>query len=164
MMTELCVYSRSLHICDYHRCIEKWLKNAGGGKCPQCNCKSKKSDIRVIFAKTVSVVDTAERDRALQDLEREKKLRLQAKRDEAQALLQQNLARRECDKLKEEIQMLKAQMGSTGSTASSSSSSSPLPPSVSVKGEAVINRTEGGRYTIYKNLSVSQVTHPDMST
>lgn len=47
-------------------CIEKWLKGQGGGKCPQCNAKAKKTDIRVIFAKAISVIDTTERDRALQ--------------------------------------------------------------------------------------------------
>lgn len=47
-------------------CIEKWLKGQGGGKCPQCNAKAKKTDIRVIFAKTIAVVDTTERDRAIQ--------------------------------------------------------------------------------------------------
>ena len=35
------------------------------GKCPQCNMKARGKDIRVIYAKSVSVVDTTERDRAL---------------------------------------------------------------------------------------------------
>ena len=48
----------------YSSCIEKWLK-APDGRCPQCNSKAKKKDIRVIFAKSISVVDTTERDRAL---------------------------------------------------------------------------------------------------
>ena len=46
-------------------CIDKWLKGQGAGKCPQCNAKSKRADIRVIYAKAVSVVDTTDRDRAL---------------------------------------------------------------------------------------------------
>ena len=46
-------------------CIEKWLKGQGAGKCPQCNAKAKRGDIRVIYSKTVSVVDTTDRDRAL---------------------------------------------------------------------------------------------------
>lgn len=45
-------------------CVEKWLKGSGG-KCPQCNAKAKRADIRLIYAKTISVVDTTERDRAL---------------------------------------------------------------------------------------------------
>ena len=45
-------------------CIEKWLKGTGE-RCPQCNYKAKKGDIRVIYSKSISVVDTTERDRAL---------------------------------------------------------------------------------------------------
>ena len=46
-------------------CIDKWLRGSGT-KCPQCNVKAKRADIRMIYAKTISVVDTTERDRALQ--------------------------------------------------------------------------------------------------
>ncbi len=35
-------------------CIEKWLRGQGG-KCPQCNCKAHKKDIRVIYAKAIKV-------------------------------------------------------------------------------------------------------------
>lgn len=35
-------------------CIEKWLKGQGG-KCPQCNCKAKRQDIRVLYAKSLKV-------------------------------------------------------------------------------------------------------------
>ena len=45
-------------------CIEKWLKGQGE-RCPQCNAKAKKVDIRIIFAKSISVIDTSEKDRAL---------------------------------------------------------------------------------------------------
>ena len=39
----------------YHfSCIEKWLKGQGG-KCPQCNCKAKRQDIRVLYAKSLKV-------------------------------------------------------------------------------------------------------------
>ena len=57
----LLLQSFSLLSCS---CIEKWLKGQGE-RCPQCNAKAKKVDIRVIFAKALSVVDTSERDRAL---------------------------------------------------------------------------------------------------
>ena len=43
------------------------MKGQGGeGKCPQCNAKARKTDIRTIFAKSIKVVDTSERDRAIQ--------------------------------------------------------------------------------------------------
>ena len=60
--------SLSLLFCS---CIEKWLKGQGE-RCPQCNAKARKVDIRVIFAKSLSAVDTTERDRALKVSERER--------------------------------------------------------------------------------------------
>ena len=123
------------------------MKKTGGDKCPQCNYKSKRSDIRVIYAKAVSVVDTTDRDRALQELCEMKELYQQAKRNEAQALLQQNLARSECDKLKEEIKTLKTQLESFASSTSSTSS-----PSM----DELSSRREG-RYFPYNSLNVSQV-------
>ena len=56
------------HINAHFRCIEMWLKS-GGGKCPQCNRKAKMGDIRVIYAKAISVQDTTKR------LEEEKQMR-----------------------------------------------------------------------------------------
>ncbi|GAB1605169.1 hypothetical protein Ahia01_000798700 [Argonauta hians] len=50
-------------------CIEKWLRGQGE-KCPQCNSRARRNDIRVIFTKNIRAVDTVERDRALQDLAR----------------------------------------------------------------------------------------------
>ena len=35
-------------------CLEKWLQGKGG-KCPKCNSKATKKDIRVIYAKTLRV-------------------------------------------------------------------------------------------------------------
>ena len=35
-------------------CIERWLKGQGG-KCPQCNAKAHKRDIRMIYAKALRV-------------------------------------------------------------------------------------------------------------
>ena len=54
------------------------------------------------------MVDTTDRDRALKDLEEEKKLRIGAQKAEAQAVIQYQLTRTECDRLKEEIRQLKA--------------------------------------------------------
>ncbi|EDV29484.1 uncharacterized protein TRIADDRAFT_51870 [Trichoplax adhaerens] len=61
-------------------CISKWLngKKGNSAKCPQCNALSKKSDIRILFAKSIKVIDTTERDRAVEDWKRERMLRLAA--------------------------------------------------------------------------------------
>lgn len=54
-------------------CIERWLKSVP--KCPQCNRPSKRTDIRRIYARALKVIDTAELDKALKDLEDERQLR-----------------------------------------------------------------------------------------
>lgn len=145
-------------------CIEKWLRNAGGGggggKCPQCNCKAKRGDIRVIFAKAVSVLDTTDKDRALKALEDEKQLRIQAKRDEAQALLGQNLARSECDKLKEEIESLKSKLNvyaSNSETSSTCRALSSYAVSSSEEEPVTVGHREEGKYKLIKNIHVSKV-------
>ena len=156
------------------RCIERWLKNSGAEKCPQCNLKAKKSDIRPIYARAISAVDTTDRDRALKELEEEKALRIMAQRDEAQALLQQNIARFECDKLKEEVRILRMQLESSKAAASlprndgcgssrdgggddGDRESACLPPPVLNKEESSSLRVSGGKYCHVKSLRVSQV-------
>jgi hypothetical protein len=59
-------------------------------------------------------VDTTDRDRAIKDLEEEKKLRIGAQKAEAQAVIQYQLACTECDRLKEELRQLKAQLEEGG--------------------------------------------------
>lgn len=43
---------RTVVLSDFFSCIEKWLKGTVG-KCPQCNAKAVKKDIRVLFAKAL---------------------------------------------------------------------------------------------------------------
>ena len=68
------------------KCIEQWLdpKKAQNQRCPQCNKTAKKKDIRAIYARNLRSLDTTERDRALQLLEKERQLRKQI---EAEAIL-----------------------------------------------------------------------------
>lgn len=135
----------------YCSCIEKWLKSAGkSAKCPECNHRAKRADIRVIYVKNLSAVDTTERDRALRDLEEEKQLRIQAKRDEAQALLQQNLARGECDRLKEELRVLREKCESAMPSVPSAGPSE--------EGEILAIKSDKERsYVLLKNFSISKV-------
>ncbi len=74
-------------------------------------------------------MDTSERDHALRQLEEEKRLRIRAQREEAQALLQQNLARSECDRLRDEVSALREENRHLRDqlTALSSGSSRTLP-------------------------------------
>ena len=62
-------------------------KKGSSAKCPQCNALAKKSDIRVLFAKSIKVVDTTERDRAVDDCKRERMLRLAAEQNVEQLKL-----------------------------------------------------------------------------
>ncbi|XP_019630805.1 PREDICTED: E3 ubiquitin-protein ligase RFWD3-like isoform X1 [Branchiostoma belcheri] len=101
-------------------CIEKWLKGQGG-KCPQCNAKAKKGDIRVIYAKTVKMVDTTERDRAMRELEKEKQLRRKVELEAAQTRLQYELALQECNRIR--VQLDRERQRSTQASVSGPSSS-----------------------------------------
>lgn len=104
-------------------CIEKWLKGQGG-KCPQCNCKAKRQDIRVLYAKSLKAVDTTERDRALQELEKEREVRRKVEMEAAQCRLQYQLAIEECNRLKTELDKVKRQLQTSRSDASSGSAAS----------------------------------------
>ncbi|XP_060588595.1 E3 ubiquitin-protein ligase RFWD3-like [Ruditapes philippinarum] len=96
-------------------CIEKWLKGQGG-KCPQCNAKAKRQDIRVLYAKSIKALDTSERDRALKDLEKERDAKRKAEMEGAQIRLQYQMTIEENNRLKLEIEMLKSQLRKSGGT------------------------------------------------
>ena len=52
-------------------CIEKWLKSSGDD-CPNCNEKATKKDVRLHYVARLKAVDTADKDRAVKDLDRVK--------------------------------------------------------------------------------------------
>ncbi|XP_004365112.1 RFWD3 protein [Capsaspora owczarzaki ATCC 30864] len=78
-------------------CIETWLKSAE--KCPECNGRAKKADVRILIAKTLIAIDTTERDRALRHLEDERKERTRAQQSEARATVQSAMFRAEVERL-----------------------------------------------------------------
>ena len=144
----------------FYSCIDKWLRTQG--KCPQCNALSKRSDIRVIYAKAISVVDTTDRDRALKDLEAEKNLRISAQKAEAQAVLQYQLARTECDRLKDEIRHLRTELERYGSSSCSTGSGGDDGGrgNDGLDVEMVIPASTAdrqGEYLLKKTISISQV-------
>ncbi|XP_018900382.2 E3 ubiquitin-protein ligase RFWD3 isoform X2 [Bemisia tabaci] len=53
-------------------CIERWLKVSCGAikRCPSCNTKAAVKDIRIIYAKKLTAMDTAENDRLKNELEK----------------------------------------------------------------------------------------------
>ncbi|WAR01090.1 RFWD3-like protein, partial [Mya arenaria] len=95
--------------CDEEEEGDKWLRGQGG-KCPHCNAKAKRQDIRVLYAKTIKALDTTERDRALQDLEKEREVRRRVEMEGAQLRLQFQTATKENNTLREELNRLKYQL------------------------------------------------------
>ncbi|XP_023224176.1 E3 ubiquitin-protein ligase RFWD3-like isoform X2 [Centruroides sculpturatus] len=85
-----------------HSCIDKWLKGQGS-KCPQCNAPAKRTDFRTIFAKSLKVLDTSERDSALKMLEKEKELRRRAELEVAQIKVKYQMVLQECERVKKEL-------------------------------------------------------------
>ncbi|XP_042690717.1 E3 ubiquitin-protein ligase RFWD3 isoform X1 [Centrocercus urophasianus] len=94
------------HLFGY-TCIDRWLKGQAG-KCPQCNKKAKRSDIVVLYARTLKALDTSEQERMKSSLEKEQKLRRQAELESAQSRLQLQVLTDECSKLRKQVQELKA--------------------------------------------------------
>lgn len=92
-------------------CIEKWLKGQGG-KCPQCNEKAKIKDVRVIYAKTIKMMDTSEKERALRELEHEKTLRRKADLDAAEARLRCQQHIDESRRLRDELDRVRGELSS----------------------------------------------------
>ena len=85
-----------------------------------------------------------------QELEAEKALRIGAQKAEAQAILQHQLVRVECDRLREELQQLRGQLEFYSKNSSGPSAGEPpdVPP--------LINQPNQ-RYVLQKEFTVSQV-------
>ncbi|KFQ90055.1 E3 ubiquitin-protein ligase RFWD3, partial [Phoenicopterus ruber ruber] len=104
------------HLFGY-TCIERWLKGQAG-KCPQCNKKAKRSDIVILYARTLKALDTSEQERMKSSLEKEQMLRRQAELESAQSRLQLQVLTDECSKLREQVQELKALVAQHNASAS----------------------------------------------
>ncbi|XP_042653457.1 E3 ubiquitin-protein ligase RFWD3 isoform X2 [Tyto alba] len=110
------------HLFGY-TCIERWLKGQAG-KCPQCNKKAKRSDIVVLYARTLTALDTSEQERMKSSLEKEQMLRRQAELESAQSRLQLQVLTDECSKLRKQVQELKALVAQHNVSASQQPGSS----------------------------------------
>ncbi|KAM3919187.1 E3 ubiquitin-protein ligase RFWD3 [Leptodactylus fuscus] len=110
------------HLFGY-TCIDRWLRG-GAAKCPQCNKKAKRSDIVVLYARTLKALDTSEQERMKSDLEKEQSLRRKAELESAQCRLQVQVLTDECGKLRKQVQELKMLIAQHGTASSQPSSSS----------------------------------------
>ncbi|XP_075796791.1 E3 ubiquitin-protein ligase RFWD3 isoform X1 [Pelodiscus sinensis] len=104
------------HLFGY-TCIVRWLKGQAG-KCPQCNKKAKRSDVVVLYARTLKALDTSEQERMKSSLEKEQMLRRQAELESAQSRLQLQVLTDECSKLRKQVQELKALMAQHSASTS----------------------------------------------
>lgn len=118
-------------------CIEKWHKTTE--KCPTCNLKFKKNEIRPIFSKGIKCVDTAGTEAALKDLDVERTARQEAEKKEGHLRIQLNMKDAEIRNLMKQVHKLKSQRSSQAfngaadgddeNAASASFASSALEPS-----------------------------------
>ncbi|KFP83477.1 E3 ubiquitin-protein ligase RFWD3, partial [Acanthisitta chloris] len=104
------------HLFGY-TCIDRWLRGQAG-KCPQCNKKAKRSDIVILYARTLKALDTSEQERMRSSLEKEQMLRRQAELESAQSRLQLQVLTDECSKLRKQVQELKALVAQHNASAS----------------------------------------------
>ncbi|XP_053304995.1 E3 ubiquitin-protein ligase RFWD3 [Spea bombifrons] len=131
-------------------CIERWLKG-GAAKCPQCNKKAKRSDIVVLYARTLKALDTSEQERMKSSLEKEQSMRRKAELESAQCRLQVQVLTDECGKLRKQIQELKMLIALNGT------SSSQLPSSSRVGGCGSLSSSQGQhKYNFERAILISQ--------
>ncbi|XP_031420148.1 E3 ubiquitin-protein ligase RFWD3 isoform X2 [Clupea harengus] len=110
------------HLFGY-TCIDRWLRGEGS-KCPQCNKKSKRTDIVLLYARKIRAVDNTEQETLKRSLEQEHALRRKAELECAQCRLNLQVSNEECSKLRKELQNLRKMKAQFGLSSSQSQSSS----------------------------------------
>ena len=85
-------------------CIEKWLNSTGGNDCPTCNEKATKRDIRHHYIHKLRAIDTGDRDRALEQVQKLKKELREMEMDMATVKLSNATLREENEKLKTQLE------------------------------------------------------------
>ncbi|CAN0270757.1 unnamed protein product [Lampetra fluviatilis] len=109
------------HLFGYS-CIDKWLRGQGG-RCPQCNKKAKRSEVVVLYAKSIKSVDTSEEERLKSELATQQVQRRKAELESAQCRLQMQVVSEEYRKLKHQLQELRSTLSQYGAGSSCTPSS-----------------------------------------
>ncbi|KAI9594358.1 hypothetical protein BDF19DRAFT_445680 [Syncephalis fuscata] len=96
-------------------CIRKWLSDkdrskAARGKCPQCNRRNKRSDIRPIWMQRAIAIDNAEVIEAQREAAEERELRLYIETERARLQSAYKMAMSDLEKAQKEINELKAKV------------------------------------------------------
>jgi E3 ubiquitin-protein ligase RFWD3 len=124
-------------------CIEEWLKGKNNaGRCPQCNMKARKADIRIIYARKLVALDSTERDAALMEAETEKRRRKLIEKDLNELALIYACMKRENESLKRKLNEL----------AVESIPSSNLVTNV----ESIMKSPGSDRYVFQRSITVSR--------
>ncbi|EUB61647.1 RING finger and WD repeat domain-containing protein 3 [Echinococcus granulosus] len=128
-------------------CVTKWLMSARPkpGTCPQCNAKAHTKDIRAI--------DTTDRDRALEDLEVERKLRKKVELELSEYKFKLQLACSDVENLRDELNSLRAVISTSKNAQLSPSSLSKRPK---------LSDLSVGSYNMVKTLNISPVHTNDL--
>ncbi|XP_023646210.1 E3 ubiquitin-protein ligase rfwd3.S [Paramormyrops kingsleyae] len=134
-------------------CIKRWLKGQGA-KCPQCNKKAKRSDIVLLYAHKLRVLDNTEQESMKRSLEQEQSLRRKAELESAQCRLQLQVLTDECGKLRKQLQELKCLMAQTGCSSSQGPGPSQVGPSHHQ--DPAGSSTAGGHYVFTKAVLLCQ--------
>jgi hypothetical protein len=112
-------------------CIETWLKSKNTqSRCPQCNEKARKSDVRIIYAKKLVALDSSERDAALKEVELERCKRKHVEQKVCELALKYEAIKGENESLRRKLSYLEDEV-------------------------MKVNHTEG-RYVLQKSITVCQ--------
>ncbi|CAI9733680.1 E3 ubiquitin-protein ligase RFWD3-like isoform X1 [Octopus vulgaris] len=143
-------------------CIDKWLRGQGD-KCPHCNCKAKRSDIRVVFSRNIRAVDTIERDRALQELAQSKQRNAELKMELAELGCKYQL---DCSKLLTELKEAQNEIKFLRSRLMGSSTG--ITTDISHSQENSVNKSQeasgNGQYRCIKTILIWEISTVDFRT
>ncbi|VDN95968.1 unnamed protein product [Rodentolepis nana] len=133
-------------------CITKWIMShrPKQGTCPQCNAKASLKDLRILYCKKIKAIDTTDLDRALQDLDTERKMRRKIESELSEYKFKLQLACSDAENLRNELTSLKAVFSTSEINRPSSCS---IPPS---KRPKTVDSTTGC-YNLVKSIIISQV-------
>jgi len=92
-------------------CVEKWLSNPKTQRCPNCNAKAQKRDVRLVIPLALIANDTTEMDQVRSSLQQEQQRTNEAKLDSSRWKSQYNRARQDADKLKTQVEVLQREKG-----------------------------------------------------
>lgn len=90
-------------------CVEKWLANPKTQRCPNCNAKAQKRDIRLVIPLVLVADDTTEMERTRANLAEEQHRTNEARQESARWKSQYTKAKQDTDKLRIQLESLQGE-------------------------------------------------------